>query len=282
MACEVEILADSISPAGARLTTFKLKFARFLLPQFSTHRAISKSAASHRAIPTAKVIAEVERDPFVPESWGLNRKGMQATEEVTPREAAQCAFMWIEARDRAVRYARAFAKESRVHKQVASRLLEPFAWASVVATATGGGWLNYFALRCADDAQPEHRTLAAMMARAYRDSTPRPVDVWDWHVPFGDDSGCLDGDVWGQLRVSVARCARVSYVGHDGKPVARLADLALADDLQRDGHWSPFEHQAQALIEPTVRSGNLVGWRQYRQTFPNSVHDTFDFSTLDD
>jgi hypothetical protein len=72
------------------------------------------------------------------------------------------------------------------------------------------------------------------------------------------------------LLVAVGRCARVSYLTHDGIRDPR-ADVELAKRLRSSGHMSPFEHVAQA--EPFEGifewSGNFRGWKQYRKTIPN-------------
>jgi hypothetical protein len=80
-------------------------------------------------------------------------------------------------------------------------------------------------------------------------------------------------------KISVGRCARVSYLTHDGKR-DQQADIDLHDRLLTSGHWSPFEHVAEALAVPPVNpgpeylpahpgcSGNFrTGWRQYRKLF---------------
>jgi hypothetical protein len=281
-----EVLADSISPHGARITTFRLRFPRFLLAQFNTHRAISKSARSSRAVPVEKMIAEVESDPVFPIEWGANGRGMQAASEIHADRKDEARSAWWCARNDALKWARRLSA-CGVHKQVANRPLEPFMWADVVATATTPGWINYFALRCHEATQPEHRYLAVMMARAYRDSTPAVLQSFQWHMPFVTPAEherlALLRDAQPDLiRASVARCARVSYRMHDGGEARIPADLALAADLERDGHWSPFEHQARPnRIRAEERSGNFVGWVQHRQELPRSVHATFDFSTLD-
>lgn len=78
-------------------------------------------------------------------------------------------------------------------------------------------------------------------------------------------------------KVSAARCARVSYLTHDGiRDVGK--DLDLYDRLKSSGHWSPFEHPAMAMpedIRGRVRagwSGNFFGWTQYRKTFEGENH----------
>jgi len=47
------ILADSISPAGHRLTTFEIQLPKVLLAEYNTHRALSRNFSSSRAIPTS-------------------------------------------------------------------------------------------------------------------------------------------------------------------------------------------------------------------------------------
>jgi hypothetical protein len=63
-------------------------------------------------------------------------------------------------------------------------------------------------------------------------------------------------------RVASARCARVSYLQHDGTR-SWEKDLELADKLIGPGHWSPFEHPARAMAKPERRA-NFVGWEQLR------------------
>jgi hypothetical protein len=53
------IIADSINPAGNRITTLVVRFPRFILAEWNTHRQFSRHAASSRAIPTTKIIDQV-------------------------------------------------------------------------------------------------------------------------------------------------------------------------------------------------------------------------------
>lgn len=272
-------IADSIGPNAARITTLQLRLPRLVLPQFATHRAISKNTRSSRAVPVATLIAEAVADPVIPLFWGENRKGMSATKELPLAERTECEAQWLELRDEAVRAARRLMQIG-AHKQIANRLLEPFMWVDVVATATD--WSNFFALRCDKHAQPEIQKLAVMMARALRDSKPIRLYPAMWHLPFvtPDELASIDDNVL--LKLSVARCARTSYLAFDGKKPSIKADTKLHDDLGGDGHWSPFEHQAAAqYAQHYNRSGNFLGWDQYRQQLPKSVHATFDYASLD-
>jgi radical SAM superfamily enzyme with C-terminal helix-hairpin-helix motif len=56
---EAKIVADSLAPCGARLTTFVVTYPRFILAEVNTHRALSRNSASSRAIPVEKMIERV-------------------------------------------------------------------------------------------------------------------------------------------------------------------------------------------------------------------------------
>ena len=66
-------------------------------------------------------------------------------------------------------------------------------------------------------------------------------------------------------RRSAARCARVSYLTHDGKKDPEK-DSELADRLVRGsgfGHWAPFEHVCFASPVSEF-SAMYWGWKSYR------------------
>jgi thymidylate synthase ThyX len=280
---EVTILADSVSPAGARLTTFQLKYPRMVHAELLMHRTFSRSASSTRAIPVAKMVEWVMTDPAIPVYWGKNQRGMQAGEELSAvdRFAAECA--WLSARDRAVEKAQQLM-DFGLHKQLASRLLEPWAHINVVLTSTS--FANFFALRCHRDAMPEIQVLAVRMARAYRASRPISLELGGWHLPYVAPGEFIEwwlrDEVDLAIKCSVARCARVSYKTFEGKDPDPEADIALHGRLLESGHWGPFEHQATPIADPSARSGNFRGWHQYRQALHVSVHDHFDFARLDE
>ena len=275
---EVEVLADSLSPNGKRLTTFRVKVPRIIWPEILTHRALSRNARSSRAVPTRKFIEEIERDPFIPIYWGKNQQGMQAREELTTTEQAYAVKAWLTGRDHAVSTAR-LMMDRGVHKQIVNRVLEPYLWIHGVITATE--WANFFSLRCHPDAQPEFRLAATMMARLYRDH--RPTEGY-FHQPYllRDEGEALsDGDA---DDVSAARCARVSYTPFDQDKADIEADLKLAADLRQARHMSPFEHQAYISsddMKPSHRSGNFRGWCQVRKDIEGENATTFDFATLE-
>lgn len=292
MAFNARILADSISPAGHRLTTFELTFPRVILAEFNTHRMISRNAASSRAIPTEKLIHRVLDDPFIPE-FCVNKKGMQAGGTLHEDHARCARKWWLDARDDAVKEARAL-HGLNIHKQYVNRLLEPWMWCTVIASATD--WANLFHLRCSPEAEPSFQTIANMALDLYRSSEPTFIEDGGWHLPLIENEdydlveSYLNSSAWNDpvdkttvtdnlieeylCKASVGRCARVSYLTHDGKRDVS-ADVDLHDRLRQSGHWSPFEHVATPLTpddneyHESGYNGNFRGWRQYRKEFAN-------------
>ena len=246
------ILKDSIASGfyrDIRLTTLEVTFPRIVLAEFNTHRTKSRNSASSRAIPVKKRISMVESDPFIPESFGKNQKGMQASETLNEANTQRAREIWLSAKDAMVAHASQLA-DIEVHKELANRLLEPFAWQTVICTATE--WENFFALRCNPQAQGEIRKAAEMMREVMRESEPQYLQQGQWHLPliFDEDN---DLSLEDKVKVSVARCARVSYLTHDGRRDVQ-ADLDLYNRLATSGHMSPMEHAAMV----NVQENNLI------------------------
>lgn len=242
---EARIEKDSITQYGERLTTFVVTFPRMVLAEFNTHKMISKSSASSRAIPVQKQIDRLYKDPFEPVSWGKNQKGMQAEEDLTPPEALKAHDLWNEAMDSAIKAAELLL-DLGVHKQITNRLLEPFMWHTVIATGTE--WSNFFHLRDNKMAQPEIQKIAGMMNELYRSSRPKLLGDGDWHLPFWgpeeDPSGAWSIDE--RVKISAGRSARVSHLNHDGIRDPS-ADIKLAKTLMGNGHMAPWEHVARPM-----------------------------------
>ncbi len=259
MAYSARVLLDSVSPAGVRLTTLEVTFPRFVLSEFNTHRVFSRNSASSRAVPTTKLLDRVQNDPVLPLEWGRNKAGMSASDVLTPDEEDEAKRIWLGARDAAMAHARRML-DLKVHKQELNRVLEPFLWHTVIVTATE--WENFFALRCSASAQPEIRAAATRMREAIESSRPREVGLEAWHLPLvQDDERRLDVET--QKKISAARCARVSYLTHDGtREIAK--DLDLYDRLQTDRHLSPFEHVATPARDARFHA-NFRGWLQMRR-----------------
>ena len=253
------VLTDSVSPAGIRLTTLEVRFPRFVLSEFNTHRQLSRNSSSSRAVPTKKMIERVLENPAMPVEWGVNKPGMSASEALTDAQAQEAKAEWLRARDSAVEHVR-HLQGFNVHKQVVNRILEPFMWHTVIVTASE--WENFYALRCAPNAQPEIRVAAELMRDAMAASTPRPVAIGEWHLPLvqDDERGMQIEEL---KKISAARCARVSYLTHDGaRDIAK--DIELCERLRADRHLSPFEHVATPSGDAAFHA-NFRGWVQMRK-----------------
>ena len=253
-----KILLDSISPEGNRLTTFEVVFPRIILSEFNTHRAFSRNSASSRAIPIEKMILSAMTDPYIPSEWPANGKGMSASANVSAIDADWARTEWLKARDSAVDHARNLLTLG-VHKQITNRLLEPFMWHTAIVSATD--WGNFFQLRCAGDAHPEIRKVALLMRRALAESDPDELEPGSWHLPLVTDEEMAEFDTEVLRKLSTGRCARVSYLTHDGRRDP-TADIELHDRLTGNGHMSPFEHVATPA---EGRHRNFNGWMQYRE-----------------
>lgn len=301
MTITAEIIADSISNENIRITTFQLRYPRFIHAELMTHRVFSRNASSSRAVPVEKLIADIERDPAMPVHWGKNQKGMQANEELDQWNKGRAHIFWLTAMKLAIHSAKNLI-EAGAHKQIVNRILEPFSHINVVLTSTY--WANWYGLRNHEDAQPEIRLLAQRMQDAQTLSKPVLLQPGEWHLPYikandweiayqtlrsqhpdtDEILGYQIRDVL--LKVSTARCARVSYLTHDGRETTLEEDFALYERLMERAplHASPAEHQATPdfyqhndmhkdnLVEGWKKSnhwGNFYGWIQHRKLLPN-------------
>lgn len=278
-----KIIADSINEQGHRLVTMEVQMHRFVLAEFNTHRSFSRNSASSRAIPFRKMLDRVDNDPALPVHWGKEQKGMQSGESLSQEDIEWCEAEWLSAKaysaDIAVRL-----HNKGLHKSLCNRILEPWLVHTVICTATE--WDNFFWQRCDPAAQPEMRAVADRMQAAYYLSKPRQLAHGEWHLPYTrpedkidifTQSPGTDNEAQEFLKkISVARCARVSYLTQDGKRDIG-EDLNLYRRLVGSGHWSPFEHVATPIVgnDPYDCSGNFIGWRQLRKTFRDENRGDF-------
>lgn len=285
-----KVIADSLAPSGARLTTFLTIYPRFSHADVLRHRLVSHSVGSSRAIPVNKLIEQIRAEPAMPVFWGKNQPGMQASEEFTGLQLDKVKGVW----DGAMRSMLTAAEQLThlgLHKQLVNRIIEP--WMPVTDLMSATEWDNFFFLRRDKDAQPEVQALANAMWDAREASIPRRLKAGEWHLPFIEsslDAFAANDDHVAALeylvkhqpedcaygldilkRMSAARCARTSYLNHEGtRDIAK--DLELFDRLMlrsRSGkpvHASPTEHVAQAT-DKLEWSGNFLGFIQWRKTF---------------
>ena len=257
---QARVIEDSISPLhGTRITTLSLRYPRFIHSEFMTHRVFSRNASSSRAIPVAKQLEMIRNNPVIPQYWGANKPGMQADLEVTTEVKSIAIETWMAACDSALRYAK-ILNDLGIHKQLVNRILEPYSFISVIVTATD--WDNFFALRISKMAQPEIRDLAIVMRDVMEASKPGERQ---YHLPYVTEYERGHHDLKTVMMLSAARCARVSYLNHDGSSPQLDKDLSLATTLMTEKHASPFEHPASACVNLSpCRIRNYRNWDQFR------------------
>lgn len=274
------VIADSITRRDKRITTMVITAPRMILAEFNTHRMFSRNSASSRAIPFDTMVKRVKEDPFIPIAWMKDHKGMQGTEYFSEEESINKGLknLWLEDKESAIIWATKLS-EAGLTKQIVNRILEPFMWHTIIVTATE--WDNFFKLRLHEAAEIHMQELAKVMLDALNGSTPKVLEVGEWHIPFGDnielDRVANYFDSIGQsvrtnvdyeevmVKIATARCARVSYLNYEGKDDYG-ADINLFDQLSKSGHWSPFEHCATPTPIGEYSLGNFVGWKQLRHT----------------
>lgn len=289
MSVNAKIIAHSCAPGAPDLITMQVRFPWWLLPEMNTHRVFSRNYGSTRAIPISKLIDEANNDPALPIKWTSHRPGMQGGDDISSEQIEWAEEAYLEARDHAVKGARVLL-DLGIAKQNANRLLMPFIHVEGIITATD--WDNFFDLRCHPDADPTMRALAEAMRDAIKASVPADPMIFkritgphaesksedSWHLPYvgvDDWRYAVDllppggGYVFRILAmISAARCARVSYLRHDGSNPDIEKDLALAKRLLESKHMSPFEHQALAWDKTvlTIKHwGNFRLWNQHRK-----------------
>lgn len=257
MKITAKIVLQSVSPEGEVITTMQLCYPRFIHSELMTHRVFSRNAMSSRAIPIQKMIDQVRSSPAAPIHWGSNQPGMQAHAEVENKALA--ASLWMLAAVNAANVAERMM-EMGLHKQVANRILEPFQWMNTIVTSTE--WWNWDELRCHKDADPNIQALAEIMREARLAENPRRLRYGEWHLPYVSELENLSLE--DAKKASAARCARVSYLTHDGSKPALDKDLELFERLagSHPRHSSPLEHQA---TPGEGFCGNFVGWNQHRK-----------------
>lgn len=286
------VILDSLSADGIRLTTMHLRYPRIIHSEFMTHRMFSRNGRSSRAVPVATLMAEARNDPFIPH-FLKNQPGMQASEEFDPGTLQLVQELWTDFARKTTDFVQAL-QEIGVHKQWANRPLEWFGYIDVLVSSTA--WNNWFALRDHDAAQPEIQSLAKAMKSAMLASAPNLLPVGNWHLPYvtQDDEAKVRDYLTSSgvprrlptntqlqealIRISVARCARLSYKPFDGNADV-AAEFDRYDKLVGSApvHASPAEHQAtpdyigkatKDWVHPDLH-GNFTGWVQYRKLVLN-------------
>lgn len=266
-----EIVADSVhKTTNKRIVSVLVTLPRIVLAELNTHRMFSRNSASSRAIPAAKMIENVRTNPFIPIKFQKGHKGMQGTEYHEGDAELHLIHRWEILALNAAAQAEGLLKAD-LTKQLVNRTMEPYMWHTVLITATE--WDNFFNLRLNKAAEIHINEAALCIHEAMSESSPKEIQPGEWHIPFGDrfeEDRLLDiaSDLLGgcdttfeeheddcrrmfpelKAKISIARCARLSYLNYEGKDDYE-ADLALYEQLMKMGHWSPFEHVARAMTD---------------------------------
>lgn len=277
--CRVRVIADSVSPSGKRLTTFELRYWRAFHAEFMTHKWPSRNASSSRAIPVSRFLKQLWNNPAHPIHWGAAQTGMQAYAELTGWRLKAAKAIWF-GTGKLVAMSTWLAFKIGGAKQWVNRMGEPWQYITVIATATE--WAPILKLRDHPMAQPEFQELASFIRQALDISVPTLLNAGEWHTPYVSPSetyGPGHPDVGlrlkldDRLRASVARCARVSYLNHDGTQPTIAKDISLYDTLSYNDppHASPLEHQAVPMPANSdgaeQRYANFIGFKNYRTCF---------------
>ena len=113
MSITAQIVADSVSPQGIRLSTLSLKYPRWIHAEFMTHRLFSRNASSSRAVPSKRLRA-LERE--YPLWWGANIPGMQAGGKLSDEQGTKAKAIWDRMADACIEGVAELA-ELGLHKQ---------------------------------------------------------------------------------------------------------------------------------------------------------------------
>lgn len=151
--------------SGDRLLTIKATFPRYILAELNTHRMFSRNSASSRAIPSKRMIKNLQENPFIPVAWQKDHTGMQGTEYIEDtKDINLFKEEWLRSRDSALesssrlnggilqyignvhKNGTEIKEGTQVTKQITNRLLEPFMWHTAIVSSTE--WQNFFNLRC--------------------------------------------------------------------------------------------------------------------------------------
>lgn len=266
MDISANIVEHSVSEAGASLATLSLTLPRIILAELNTHRVFSKNASSTRAIPVKRLGEMAISDPYEPVRWGCNQSGMQAKQEnLSYPDQQKAEMIWHRAANECYRSAIELS-EIGLHKQWAGRMLEWFSYSAVLVSSTE--WDNFFNLRIDPGAQPEIEILATKIRNALDNSVPRVIKLGDWHLPYVRPEERERFSLEEQKIISAARCARVSYMNHEGRESTFEEDYNLYSKLilSKPMHASPVEHQATPyhFNAKTEQTKNFTGWIQNR------------------
>lgn len=300
MEASARVLLDSITEEGDRITTVEVVHHRFILAETNTHRALSRNSASSRAIPFDKMLKRFVGEPAYPAVYRAEQAGMSGGGNLKKKDREKAETLFHQWNWQTALMMRNYIQELKdeygeeedesgtpewkkhtLHKSWLNRLLEPMQWHTAIWTFDHNLMKNLLNQRLHPDAQPEFYDLMIHLNEALDNSEPQTLYAHEWHTPLIQEDE-MNLSINRRRRISVARCARVSYLTHEGvRDIAKDLDLhdRLAD--QNPPHASPFEHVCTPApwnkdrVEvphlnggytyyDTPKIGNLYGWLQMR------------------
>lgn len=268
------VIDDSVSYSGDRITTIEVTHHRYILAETNTHAAIAKSSASTRAIPLEKkdgrgTFDRFVSDPAFPVAWNCEQSGMQGGAPLEGEALADAQWLFRLIHERTAFYVGQYLADhpdlsTRLHKSALGRLLEPYQWHTAIWTFDHNLFWNFLNQRDHPAAQPEFGVLSAAVREAVEDSRPKTLAEGEWHLPFlrPEDEEWFEYEypardiLDAKLQVSIARCARTSYMNHDGvrDPIDDVNMYQNRLMGQNPPHAGPFEH----AVTPAEWNKDLV------------------------
>jgi hypothetical protein len=308
-----EVVADSISPEGHRLTSVKVIYPHAVHKDMLRHRNQNRNVESFRAQPPENLIENLRNGgAFKPDVFAHRTKGMGQGEALAEQEKA--SSLWDAHVYQVLDIAKRFLKMG-IAKQQVNFLLQDLCPLTEIITATD--WSNFEALRTElnDDgtpvARPEVYKTAHAIMEAIRGSQPVQMDHEGLHLPFVTDEEyavLIDAPeqepLW--IKVSAGRCARISFGDYEWWKEDSHKSFHRAEMLLEKGHMSPYEQQAKPfsetrwdlvnqmkgvitknwqripkferddILRQLEYSGNMHGWIPVRKMFPYE----YDYSLL--
>ncbi len=268
---KAEVVADSLSPQGDRLTSLLITFPRIILAEVNTHRMLSKNTSSSRAIPFNKMVEVVQNNPFIPIAWQKEHKGMQGSEYITEKMIQDWAVeKWLEARDCAIQHSK-ILNTGGVTKQFCNRLLEPFMWTTMLITGSKEGWNNFFSLRC-----PQYSWSWDSKLNRPEGVAKSKKEYIDWSIRMGSqieefkDKTDLD---WLQINKGQAEIHMMALAEAIYDAINESAPKQL-----KEGEWHiPFYNKIISLKVDMEGVGTLEYYPN--SGFPNEIMNCVEIST---
>lgn len=266
--------------SGKRIITFEIEYPRIILAELNTHKMLSKSSASSRAIPFNKMLESIKGRPvrFGQANPGMQDKGVDYNVPVfvdgmtpfTPEE------VWEKVKQSNIRFSKALF-DAGYHKQIYNRLLEPYQMMKTVISGTE--WANFYWLRNHEAADPTLQELARCMQEAHKQSVPYALYPGEWHLPYVEFDGggySIEGQVLTleeAKKVSAARCAAVSFrnIDYTLEKSLQVFERLIGDERK---HASAFEHQATPVklqAYYSIRGEDVVNITFYPKTWQHGI-----------